>query len=90
VAGIQPGPQEVMHQNRPYFRSHYLPRTAKGKAVVILLFVILALGQPPIITTWANRIEPTVISLPFLYVYLFGIYVVLVVVLIVARWNDAL
>jgi len=42
----------------------------------------MALSQPPVVHELANRIEPWVFGMPFLYVYLLGVYVVTIAVLI--------
>ena len=49
----------------------------------MILFVgLFALTQPPFVHTLANRIEPWVFGLPFLYTYLLVIYFALIAVLI--------
>lgn len=48
----------------------------------MLAFVgLLLLAEPPILYAVANRIEPFVFGLPFLYVYLLSVYVALIGVL---------
>ena len=64
------------------FRSHLLPRTRGGWVAVVLFLGLLALAEPPLVHTVANRIEPWVLGLPFLYVYLLGIYLALIGVLL--------
>jgi hypothetical protein len=66
-------------------RSHYLPRTRAGWTAVGLFLLLFALTQPPLVFLIANRIEPRVGGLPFLYVYLLVVYVALIGVLIAAR-----
>ena len=63
-------------------RSHYLPRTRAGWIATALLLVCLLLAQPPAVHGLANRIEPWVLGMPFLFVYLLGVYVATIAVLI--------
>lgn len=42
----------------------------------------MALAQPPIVHTMANRVEPWVLGLPFLYAYLLVVYCALIAVLL--------
>lgn len=47
------------------------------------IFVVLfALAEPPLVFVLANRIEPFVLGMPFLYVYLLAIYAALIGVLV--------
>ncbi len=49
----------------------------------MLWFLALSLlAQPPIVHGFANRIEPWLLGMPFLFVYLLAIYVALVAVLV--------
>ena len=41
----------------------------------------MALAQPPIVHTVANRVEPWVLGMPFLYTYLLVVYCALIGVL---------
>ncbi len=66
----------------PVFRSHLVPRTRAGRVATILFLGLFALTQPPLVYVIANRIEPTVAGLPFLYVYLLVVYLALIAVLI--------
>jgi hypothetical protein len=48
----------------------------------------LALAQPPIVFAFANRIEPWVFGMPFLYAYLTAVYTVLCGLLVMVwRWR---
>ena len=67
-------------------RSHYLPRTRAGWIATVLLLVCMALSQPPVVHGLANRIEPWLFGMPFLFTYLLGVYVVMVAILI---WTMA-
>jgi hypothetical protein len=64
------------------FRSHFLPRTREGWIAVVLFFGLFALVEPPFVHSFANRVEPWVLGLPFLYTYLLVLYVALIAVLI--------
>ena len=63
-------------------RSHYLPRTRAGWIATVLLLVCMALSQPPVVHGLANRIEPWLFGMPFLFTYLLGVYVIMVAILI--------
>jgi hypothetical protein len=66
----------------PPFRSHFLPRTGAGWTGVLLFLAFLALAEPPIVDTLANRIYPWLFGFPFLYAYLLIVYVALIAVLV--------
>lgn len=63
-------------------RSHYLPRTRRGWVAVVLFLVLFALVEPPVVHTLANRVEPWILGVPFLYAYLLLLYFLLIGVLI--------
>ena len=63
-------------------RSHYLPRTRAGWIATVLLLACMALSQPPVVHGLANRIEPWLFGMPFLFTYLLGVYVVMIAILI--------
>lgn len=69
----------------PLPRSHWLPRTRDGRMAVITFLALFALTQPPIVFVVANRIEPVLLGMPFLFVYLLIVYVAMIAVLIVAQ-----
>ena len=71
-----------MNQPPPQFRSHYLPRTRAGWVAIASFVILMAMAQPPIVHTLANRIEPSLWGMPFLYVYLLVVYVLMIGVLI--------
>ncbi len=74
--------------NRPPTRSHWWPRTRKGRGAVLGFLGIMALAQPPIVFAVANRIEPWVLGVPFLYAYLTVVYALLCgLLLMVWRWR---
>lgn len=62
--------------------SHYRPRTREGRIAVALFVVLMALAQPPVVHALADRTEPWILGLPFLYVWLLAVYSALIVVLI--------
>jgi hypothetical protein len=45
----------------------------------------MALAQPPLVYLVANRVEPWVLGLPFLYAYLLAVYCALIGVLFWAK-----
>jgi hypothetical protein len=63
-------------------RSHYLPRTRQGWVAVVLFLVLMALVEPPVVHTLANRVEPWIMGVPFLYAYLLVLYSLLIGVLL--------
>jgi len=69
----------------PSYRSHYRPRTRAGWLAVVLFLALLSLAEPPIVTSWANRIDPWIFGMPFLYSYLLIVYVALIGVLLWAQ-----
>lgn len=67
-------------------RSHFIPRTRDGWIGTIAFLALFALTQPPLVFLLGNRIEPRIFGMPFLYAYLLGDYVAMILVLIwVAR-----
>ena len=66
-------------------RSHWWPRTGAGRFVVIAFVVLLLFAEPPLVFRLANRIEPTLLGFPFLFVYLFVIYAAMIAVLVYAQ-----
>ncbi len=73
---------EERHDPYPRYRSHFLPRTREGWVATVSFVVLFLCTQPPIVFVVANRIEPLILGLPFLYVYLFVLYVALIAVLV--------
>ncbi len=69
-------------------KSHFWPRTKAGWLAVVTFLALFALTQPPLLYVLANRINPRVLGLPFLYVYLLALYVLLIVVLVWAVRRD--
>jgi len=63
-------------------RSHFLPRTRDGRIAIGAFLALLLLAMPPVTHTLLNRIEPTVLGVPFLYVALLAIYCALIGVLV--------
>lgn len=70
------------HGGQGLYRSHLLPRTGRGWVAVVSFLVLFALVEPPFVFSFANRIEPWVFGLPFLYAYLLVIYMGLIAVLL--------
>ncbi len=69
-------------------RSHYVPRTRNGWIGVLAFLGLFALTQPPLVFVIANRIEPTLLGIPFLYTYLLVIYFSMIGVLIWIMRRD--
>ncbi len=61
------------HNRYRDYPSHFLPRTAAGRLTVGLYLVWLAFAEWPLLPL-ANRIEPTVLGFPFVFVYLALVY----------------
>ncbi len=55
-------------------RSHWWPRTSSGRVALIWFMGSLLLAQPPVVYRVANRIEPVILGLPFLYAWLLAAY----------------
>ena len=71
------------HSRYRDYPSHFLPRTASGKLAVGLYLAFLAFAEWPLLPL-ANRIEPTVLGFPFLFVYLAVIYTAKIATLLYA------
>lgn len=63
-------------------RSHLVPRTRAGWIGLVAFAALMALAQPPVVHGFANRIEPLIFGLPFLYAWLLGVYCSLIGVLL--------
>jgi len=64
------------------FRSHYLPRSRNGWIALGLFIFLMILVEPPVVHSLANRVEPWILGVPFLYAYLFVLYSLLIGVLL--------
>ena len=71
----------------PRFASHFVPRTTAGRRGLLLFVILFALAEPPILLL-ANRIEPFVLGMPFLYTYLLAVYTALIAVLLWMHRRD--
>lgn len=69
-------------------RSHYLPRTGAGWVAVAAFLGLFAFAEPPLVFLLANRADPWILGLPFLYAYLLFVYVALIAVLLAAMWKG--
>ncbi|GIW51991.1 MAG: hypothetical protein KatS3mg081_1346 [Gemmatimonadales bacterium] len=69
-------------QSYTRYRSHLWPRSRAGKVAATSFIALLALAEPPAVYLIANRIEPRVLEMPFLYVYLLVVYCAMIGVLI--------
>jgi len=83
-------PSDAAHRGDDYpkYRSHYRPRTRSGWIAVISFLGLFALTQPPFVYVLANRIEPWIFGVPFLYFYLLALYVAMIAVLFWAHWKG--
>ncbi len=72
----------------PRYRSHFLPRTREGRIAALAFLALLAFAEPPLVYVLANRITPWVFGMPFLFAYLLGIYLAMIVVLVWAAWRG--
>ena len=71
-----------MNDSYPHYRSHYRPRTRNGWIALLAFLGLFALAQPPVVHMFANRSDPWIGGLPFLYVWLLATYVGLILVLL--------
>ncbi len=71
----------MRERDYPSFRSHFVPRTRTGRVALVTFIAAFALAEPPLLYLVANRIEPFVLGLPFLYAYLLAVYAALTAVL---------
>ena len=69
-------------QRYPSYRNHFRPRTRRSWLAMVLFLLLFSLTQPPVVYLVANRVEPWVLGLPFLYSYLLVLYFALIGVLI--------
>jgi hypothetical protein len=69
-------------------RSHLIPRTRAGRIAVVLFLALFALTQPPAVYLFANRMQPWILGLPFLYAYLLVLYLLLIAVLLWAKRRN--
>jgi hypothetical protein len=72
----------VSDETGPSARSHLWPRTRAGRVATLLFVALMALAQWPFVFRFADRIEPWILGVPFLYAYLFFVYVALIAVLL--------
>lgn len=66
----------------PVKQSHFLPRSREGWIGVVAFVGLMLLAQPPIVFAVANRVEPWILGMPFLYAWLLGVYVAMIGVLL--------
>ncbi len=63
-------------------QSHFLPRSRDGWIAVVAFVGLMLLAQPPFVHAVADRVEPWILGLPFLYAWLLGVYVAMIAVLL--------
>lgn len=68
--------------DRPAFRSHFLPRTRDGWIATLAFLGLFTLCMPPVTHGALNRIEPWIAGFPYLYAVLFIVYSALIGVLV--------
>lgn len=56
-------------------------------ASAVAFLACMALAQPPVVHGLADRIEPMLLGMPFLFAYLLVVYCVMTGVLIWAAWK---
>ena len=59
-------------------RSHYRPRTPEGRRALGSFLALFVLCQPPVVHVVANRVDPWIGGLPFLYAWLLVVYLCLI------------
>jgi hypothetical protein len=64
-------------------KSHFVPRTRRGRRVVLGVLFLYLLIQWPVLTL-VNRIEPFVLGMPLLFGYLLAVYIGIIAVMIYA------
>jgi hypothetical protein len=75
----------VTNNSYPSYPSHYRPRTPTGWIALVSFLALMCLAEPPFVTSWANRVEPWILGMPFLYAYLLFVYLALIGVLLWAQ-----
>ncbi len=66
-------------------RSHYRPRTRRGRIATIAFVAAMLLAQPPVVHGLMNRVEPWILGMPFLFAYLLAVYFLGIAVLVWAQ-----
>ncbi len=66
----------------PARQSHFRPRSREGWIAILAFVGLMLLAQPPIVFAVANRIEPWILGMPFLYAWLLGVYLAMIGVLL--------
>jgi len=69
------------------FASHLVPRSGEGKLLLAAFLALFLLAEWPLLSL-VNRVEPTWFGVPFLFAYLFVVYVLLIVVLITSAYFE--
>jgi uncharacterized membrane protein len=59
-----------------------IPRTRDGRVATIAFVVLFMVAMPPVTHSLLNRVQPTVLGLPFLYVALLAVYTGLIGILV--------
>jgi hypothetical protein len=75
-----------MSHQRP--TSHFVPRTREGWITTIAFAGIFLLAMPPVSHALLDRPQVWVVGVPFLFISLFVVYVLLIGVLVWALRKD--
>lgn len=68
---------------RPASRlSHWRPRSRDGWIACTAFVALFLLAMPPVTHTLLNRVEPSVLGVPFFFAALLAVYVALIGVLV--------
>lgn len=73
--------------DRPRYRSHFLPRTRDGWIATVAFLVVFLIAEPPIVTSLLNRVQPWILGMPFFYASLLVVYLALIGVLLWTLWR---
>ena len=75
--------QNRKHEDQEYleFKSHWIPRSRKGKLVVLCFVILYLLVEWPILGL-VNSIQPLIFGFPFLFAWLSAVYVLLILCLL--------
>lgn len=69
-------------ESSPRYRPHIWPRSRAGRLALASFSGLLALAEPPAVYVIANRVEPRILEMPFLYLYLLVLYLAMTGVLV--------
>lgn len=70
------------------FRSHWLPRTGRGRAATAAYVALFLLAMPPVTHAVWDVPDRWVLGVPFFFVALLVVYSLLIGVLIWVYWSE--